>query len=185
MVDDKKIIEVTNRDNGTVGYSIPDMGNLRRYFRPNETKKITAEEIKKLSWTDGGLYLIQNCLLVHDKELLEELFPSIEPEYYYTEDDIKKILLNGSLEQLLDCLDFARSGVIEILKEQAVKLKINDLHKRQAILQKTGFNVSQAIEIDEASEEENAKKEKTEKVRRSAPINQEQPVRRVITKTEE
>ena len=32
MLDKNTLIKVTNRDNGSVGYSIPDLGNLKRRF---------------------------------------------------------------------------------------------------------------------------------------------------------
>ena len=42
------IIKVTNRDNGTVGYRIPEM-NIRRLFQRGEVKEVTMEELRKLS----------------------------------------------------------------------------------------------------------------------------------------
>lgn len=39
MLADNEIVKVTNRDNGSVGYTIPDLGNLHRNFYPAETKK--------------------------------------------------------------------------------------------------------------------------------------------------
>ena len=62
MLLDDVIIEVTNRDNGSVGYSIEDLNNLHRNFMPNETKKITMGELRKLAYTPGGQYLLNNCL---------------------------------------------------------------------------------------------------------------------------
>ena len=32
MLEDKTVITVSNRDNGSVGYTIPDLGNLHRTF---------------------------------------------------------------------------------------------------------------------------------------------------------
>ena len=32
MVDNNTIVNVTNRSRGSVGYTIPDMGNLQRHF---------------------------------------------------------------------------------------------------------------------------------------------------------
>ena len=55
MVDKNTIIKVTNRDNGSVGYTIPDMGNLHRSFQSGETKEITMEELRKLSYLPGGV----------------------------------------------------------------------------------------------------------------------------------
>ena len=45
----------------------------------------------------------------------------VEPEYNYTEEDIRNLLLNGTLDQLKDFLDFAPTGAIEIAKNIAVE----------------------------------------------------------------
>ena len=49
MIENNKIIKVTNRDNGHVGYTIPDLNNLTRTFTAGETKEITMEELRKLA----------------------------------------------------------------------------------------------------------------------------------------
>ena len=67
-INKNKIIKVTNRDNGKVGYVIEDLGNLHRSFNAGETKEITFEELEKLSWVDGGMYILKNCLLIDDPE---------------------------------------------------------------------------------------------------------------------
>ena len=149
MLSKDTIIEVINRDSGTVGYEIPDLNNLRRSFEPGEKKEIPLEELKKLVYVPGGEYIIKNCLLIRDEEAVAEILGDVEPEYFYTKDRIKDLMLNGSLDEFLDCLDFAPIGVIEIIKNLAVDLKLNDIAKRKAILEKTGFNVTKAIEINE------------------------------------
>ena len=40
MIDNKTIIKVTNRENGNIGYTIPDLNNLVRTFSTGETKEI-------------------------------------------------------------------------------------------------------------------------------------------------
>lgn len=148
MIDKNLLVEVTNRDNGRVGYVIPDMNNLHRVFMPKETKSITYDELCKLNVIAGGQTLIKDCLIIHNSEVLKDLLGDVEPEYFYSENEIKDLLLNGSVEQLLDCLDFAPLGVIDLIKDFAVKLEINDIRKRNAIFNKTGFNVTKAIEIN-------------------------------------
>lgn len=173
MIADDKIIEVTNRDNGSVGYIIPDLGNLRRNFESGETKKITMGELRKLAWlpNNGGQVLLRDYLLIHDKEAIEELLNQVEPEYYYTEEDVKKLLLEGSLDQVKDCLDFAPQGTIDLLKKLAVDLEINDIAKREAILKSTGFNVTSAILINRETSEDND--EEKGKTRRASAITEE------------
>lgn len=170
MLDKSTIIKVTNRDNGTVGYTIPEMG-IRRLFQKGEVKEITMEELRKLSYRPGGQVILNECLIVHNKEALAELNPDYEPEYFYTEEDIKKLLLHGTQDQFLDCLDFAPEGVVNLVRDLAVKLEINDLAKREAILKKTGFNVTRAIEINHESNEV-IEEEDSKKRRAAAPVTE-------------
>lgn len=160
-------ITVTNRDNGTVGYTIPDLNNLHRNYQAKEKKSITMEELRKLSYIPGGLYLLRNCLVLDNKEAIQELLGDVEPEYFYSEAEIKQLLKTGSLAQLEDCLDFAPKGVIDLVKSIAVETELNDINKRQVILNKTGFNVTKAIEINRETTEAEVQEEK---VRRAAPV---------------
>lgn len=48
-IENDEIISVTNRFNGSIGYTIRDLNNLQRIFAPGETKEITMEELRKLS----------------------------------------------------------------------------------------------------------------------------------------
>ena len=168
MVENNMTVKVTNRDNGSVGYSVPDLG-VHRTFQPRESKEISAEELRKLSYLPGGDVIIKEYLIIHNEELLKELLGEVEPEYYYSEEEVKALLLSGSLEQLQDCLDFAPSGVIDLIKSLAVSLKIDNVSKRKAIQDKTGFNVTKAIEINEETDEETTSKEGAQG-RRAAPI---------------
>ncbi len=152
MLDKDTIIKVTNRDSGSVGYTVAEMG-IHRKFQKGEVKEIRMEELRKLSYLPGGQAIINDCLIIHNEEALKELNPDYEPEYFYTEADIRELLLKGTEAQFLDCLDFAPEGVIELVKQLAVELKINDLAKREAIFKKTGFNVTRAIQINEESQE--------------------------------
>ena len=171
MIDEKKIVRVTNRDNGHVGYRIPDMNNLVRDFSANETKNITVEELKKLAYISGGPTLIRDYLVIEDPEVVEEILGDVEPEYYYNEEDVKKLLLNGSLDELKDCIEFAPKGTVDLVKQLAVELPINDITKRKAILDMTGFNVDAAIMINEETKDEI---EDTQRVRRvNEPVKEE------------
>lgn len=169
MLENNTMIRVTNRDNGSVGYTIPDMGNLHRNFQSGETKEVTMEELKKLAWLPGGQYILENLLVIENIEAQQELLPSVEPEYNYTKIDIENLLSKGSLEQLQDCLDFAPDGVINMVKDIAVSTELNDMKKREAILEATKFNVSKAIEVNRETEREDADAAPTG--RRAAPIN--------------
>lgn len=168
MLDKKTLIKVTNRSNGRVSYGIPDSNGLRRLFHSKETKEIPMEELRKVMWSTGGAYILKNTLIIENKEAVQELFSTEpEPEYYYTEDEIKQLLLTGTNDQLLDCLDFAPEGVVNVLKNLAVTMKLNDMSKREIIFEKTGFNVTNAININKESEKE---EEPVKTERRTTPI---------------
>lgn len=164
MLDKNEIVKITNRYDGRVGYSIPEMGNLRRSFASGETKEVTMDELRKLSYLPGGQALLDRYFVVSNEQAVTELVGDVEPEYYYTDEDVKRLLLTGSLDELKDCLDFAPKGVIELVKKYAVELKINDISKRQAIKAATGFNVDMAVYINEETSEERIEEKKERRV---------------------
>ena len=67
-----------------------------------------------------------------------------------SEQQIVELILNGSYDAFLDALDFAPIGVIDLIKKFSVSLPITDMQKRQALKDKTGFDVDKAIENDKA-----------------------------------
>lgn len=153
MLENNAIVKISNRDSGSVGYHVQELNITRKFYQTGETKEVTMNELRKLSYQPGGLALIRDCLVIHNEEALKELDPEYEPEYFYGEKEIKDLLLYGTEAQFLDCLDFAPVGVIEIIKKMAVELEINDLAKREAIFKKTGFNVNNAINFNKMSQE--------------------------------
>lgn len=164
MEKDKKI-KVINKFNGSVGYKIPQLGINRTYY-PKETKEISFEELQKLSFIPGGQEILKNYLEITDKSAVMDLFNiKLEPEYYYSESDIKRIMISGSLDQFLDLLDFSPAGNIDVIKSLAVELPLNDVQKRNAIQKKFGFNINKAIEIKNTKYDGDS----TEKEEREAP----------------
>ena len=177
MISDNKLISVQNRDFGSVGYTIPDLNNLHREFQPSEIKKIPYDELFKLSQVPGGEYIINNYLIIHDKEALSEILGEVEPEYFYKEEEIIDLMKNGSLDEFEDCLNFAPSRVKELIKDIAVKLPLNDVAKRDLILKKLGFSVANAIELTK----DDAPEEVVKPVRKAAkPKAEDRPVRKVV-----
>lgn len=186
MIDKDRQVKVVNRTSGIVGYTIPDMNNLHRSYSARETKTITFEEVQKLSYLPGGRYMLKNSLLIRDPEVVEELFPGMSkevPEYFYDEGQVEQLMKTGSLDAFLDCLDFAPEGVIDIIKDKAVKMPLNDISKCNAIRDKTGFDVLKAVEIDRESAVAQEEK-KTSSRRTAAPAvateGTKSPVRRVV-----
>ena len=94
-------------------------------------------------------------------------------EYHYSEEDVKQLMQTGSLDQFLDCLDFAPQVIKEMIKTLAVELPLNDVQKREAIKEKLGFDVTKAIEIkntDYDGGDKNSSDEVEKTTRRAAPI---------------
>ncbi len=176
------LIRVLNRDNGSVVYSIPEMNGLRRVFQSGETKEVTFEELEKLSYIPGGMALLEDSLVIlNNAQAVRLILGDVEPEYSYSREDIIKLMKTGSLDEFLDCLDFAPEGVKDLIKNLSVELPLNDVAKREAIFNKLGFNVDNAIRIKRESSEPTEEKPV---VKRRVQKNQENkstiPTRRVV-----
>ena len=142
-----KLVKVINKYNGTVGYTVPDL-KVHRNFYPGESKEVSFNELEQLSYAPGGYAILTEYLEIQDEDAINYLFRKTpEPEYHYSKEDIYKLMTTGTLDQFLDCLDFAPESVKEIIKDMAVDLPLNDVSKRNAILDKMGFDVNKAIEI--------------------------------------
>ena len=62
-----------------------------------------------------------------------------------SEQQVVELLKHGTMDEFLDCLDFAPVGVIELIKKFAVTLPLDNYEKRQALKAKTGLDVDAAI----------------------------------------
>ena len=147
-MDKNTIYTVKNRSAGMVVYRIPEDG-IRREFQPGEEKKIRHDELEKLSYQPGGRNLINDYLLIFNNEAIEELAINAEPEYFMTEQDVIKLIEEGSLDAWLDALDFAPPGTMDLIKKFSVSVPLNDIEKRRALKKKTGFDVDKAIYNEE------------------------------------
>ena len=148
-------IKVKNRSSLSVGYTIPE-DNITRTFSPGESKNIEQSEIEKLAYQPGGKNLIKKYLFIDDQAFVEEVCDTnLEPEYWMTEDGIKKLILEESLDRFLDVLDFAPEGVVELIKSFGVSLPMTDVKKIDALKKKTGYDISAVLRHNkEATEEE-------------------------------
>lgn len=173
-------VKVTNRSRATVGYRIPETG-VRRVFTPGETKVLPADEMRALSYQPGGPALISRNLLIEDMTLLNEMAIKTEPEYFWNKDQVIAMLEdNGpqSVDKLIDCLNFAPVGVIDLVKEQAVALPVQDARKRAAIKDLTGYDVDLVLLHNrQAEEEEDEEPEEApeRRVKIDAPARRVQP----------
>ena len=189
MIDDNKLISVRNSNNGKTGYVIPER-HLDRTWNVGETKKIPFEELKAFSYMPGGIYTLENLLVIEDEEAIKELLnKEVEPEYNYDEQKIREVLFNGSMDELEDFLNFAPLGRIEILKTLAINEEVPDTRKRDLISKKTGLNINTAIDINHVmndGEEEKAEEAPKRKVAITKEETKERkaavPQHKVVTK---
>ena len=157
---------VKNRSGSIVSYTIPE-DNIRRRFTPGEIKRISYEELLHLSYQPGGKELMINFLQIDSVGVPKSLGINTQPEYYMSEKQIVDMLKNGSLDQFLDCLDYAPEGVMELVKKFSVELPLTDFDKRQALKAKTGFDDDAAIA--NAGKEADAKIEEARIQQAAAP----------------
>jgi hypothetical protein len=144
-----RMLIVKNRSASMVCYRIPEEG-IRREFAPGEEKRVKYSELEKLSYQSGGRPLMENFLQIYEDKAIENLNLHTENEYYMSEKDIIDLIDNGSLDAFLDCLDYAPIGVIDLIKKFSVSVPMKDYDKREALKNKTGFDVSKAIDMLEA-----------------------------------
>lgn len=183
---------VKNRSAGIAVYKIPELG-IRRSFQPGEVKQISAEELEKLTYRPGGMAMLANFLQIQSIEGLQKVGLNPEPEYHMSEKDIAKLMMTGSLDEFLDCLDFAPSGVIDLIKKLSVSLPLSDIQKRNALKAKTGFDCDAALKHAMEDKEDDSKDTilKTSNERRvkkdepSAPERRATPTYKVVTPTTE
>ena len=148
-----KQYKVTNRSSSLVFYSIPEK-HIHRKFMVGETKTIDYDELEALSFQPGGPSLIRNYLYIADAEVAAEFSGTLEPEYYLDKAGVEKLILTGTLDEFLDCLDFAPSGVIDLIKKYAIALPLNDVAKREALLKKTQFDVDNILRNQKLAKED-------------------------------
>ena len=167
----EKIYNVTNRSSSLVFYSIPE-NHIQRQFGAGETKKIPHDELLALTYQAGGPALIRNYLFIAEPEGVVEFNGATEPEYYLDAAGVKNLILTGSLDEFLDCLDFAPEGVIDLVKKLAVDLPMTDMQKAEALKKKTGFDVIKAVANNRADKEDNDKELEVAKERRVKPATE-------------
>lgn len=170
-MDNKKVYLVTNRSAGRVFYSVPELGIKSREYQPGETKRVTFEELEGLSYLPGGAELIRNYLLIRDEEARNDLVGKVEPEYNMTDKEVQDLIKTGSMDEWLDCLDFAPEGVIDLIKSYSVDLPLTDTRKIDAFKEKKGVDLGKMIEIkqQEIAAEKAAQQQSQQADRRVAP----------------
>ena len=163
-------IKVKNLVDYNVGYKIEE-DNVRRQFAPYEIKQIEAGELRKLNYTRGGHILLTEYLSVMNRNLADEFgvdSDSFDNEYNWDVNKVDSVLTSEPIEVLQDALDFAPKGVLELIKDRAIALKLDSMDKRQIISSALGIDLSSMIEVQKMNEEEDPDSNAKPKTRRAA-----------------
>lgn len=189
-VSDDTIVKVKNMADYRVGYTMKEE-NIRRIFEDGEIKQITAGELRKLNYKRGGHTMLTDYLCVMNKDLANEFGiddDSFENEYNWDVARVDSVLKNEPLAVLQDALDFAPQGIIDLIKDRAIELKIDSMDKRQAISDALSIDLNGMIEIQKMKETELEGVAEKPKARRASKAKNtsgsEQPKQRRTANTE-
>ena len=143
-------MKVYNRSDSNVTYNLQEL-STRRVFALGECKELDAKELEALWQMDGGMIIIKDYLVVDDPDWVAAHWPDAPIEYFWKDADVKKCLLQDSLDLFQETLEYAPQGVIDLIKMYAWQLPISDLNKIEAIRLATGFDTLAAIDVMSAS----------------------------------
>lgn len=169
-MDGNKKVPVRSRTEGSVAYKLDSLRVARSWPKTGSVLQISIDELKELMVQPGGEYILRNLVIIEDEEArIEILGAEVQPEYNYTEDEIKYLLYEAEDNALLDCLDYAPIGVLELIKEYSLEKMPNTTAKIKAINQKLNINLNKIIEMmrDDTDEINN---QPTTNGRRTAPV---------------
>jgi hypothetical protein len=160
---DNLMVEVTNNSTGSVSYYSEFSRTLRKWDKPNSTKKISLEELRELVGSSGGYELLENFLLIKNMDVREDLGLPVNKEYMLDEKEIKAVL-KKSVDVLENTLENTSDSIKEKIAQSAIDTKLSDLDKLEVIKEYSGVDVLTVIqEKKEEEKQEKADKKKTTK----------------------
>lgn len=169
-MDGNRRVPVRSRTEGSVAYKLDSLRVARSWPKSGAVLQISIDELKELMVYPGGEYILRNLVIIEDEAVrIEILGAEVQPEYNYTEDEIKYLLYEAEDNALLDCLDYAPVGVLELIKEFSLEKMPNTTAKIKAINQKLNINLNKIIEMMR-DDNDDAAKQSTTNGRRTAPV---------------
>lgn len=104
----------------------------------------------------GSAWMVENALQIvgksedEVKEIMNVLTrKKVEPEYFYSEEEILTMLKENDLDGIADAMDFAPSGVVDLIADYAVELPITDTKMMKIISKRTDFDIQERIAISQ------------------------------------
>lgn len=181
LVSDDTLVTIENMVGHDVSYIISSLG-VRRKLMPGVPFQVKAQELRALYAEPGGETLLRDYLRVKEPKLQREFGISEDQiEYNWTVKDVDDVLLEKPEEYLLDALDFAPQGIIDLIQSRAIELELPNMNKRKAIMKKTGVNITKSIENrhaydDSTNTSNNVAQKRSRRVKETA---EDAPQRRV------
>ena len=164
---------------GRVHYELQDP-KVSRTFNPGELKILTFHEIYQLANHPGGMYLLVNNLQIRDNKVRQAIGLPVDPEYLYTEEDAKKLVIEGSKEQILDALEFGPLGLASMIKHFAI-VYVDSSDKINFFNRLFTMNI---LELRDGLEREDDTQTKPGKRRASTTVAEEEIVKKRERKTQ-
>lgn len=186
-VSDSTVVEVQNLADYTVVF-VDDDTHRRFTFQPFEKKKVAAEVLRRLNYSYGGSVLLKNFLSVKNSDLAREFGVDDDTiEYTWTEKDVDRLLGSGSIDELKDALEFGPEGIKDLIVDKAIKERLNDMQKREAIKEMTGKDINNMIALQEQlnadKQEDTSSAKKGRRVTKKTATTKSTTGRRAATKT--
>lgn len=147
------LVNVINTSTGSVGY-VPEQSSVSRIWeKQNVTKKVKLGELREVVGTTGGYVLFaENILLIKDEEIREELnLPELD-KYSLTIPEMKDLLENKSLEDLVDMVENCTQDQLDSITNVAIETSLSDFNKIKTIEDYTGTDLTSAIKENTTKE---------------------------------
>ena len=160
-MDENKKIVVKSKYNGYASFK-PNGTQVSVVWPKSGTVQVLEfKVIRDLYNSAGGEEFINGALLLPE-DVVKELGMNAEPEYFYDKETIEEMLEKGTVEQIIDAINFGGSGTAALIKDCAIDGGISDLAKIDAISKEMNIDLLGMIKIhSELKEEEETKNEKT------------------------
>lgn len=136
---DESLIEVVNEYGGEVSYVTE---KTRRVFPPSGVRKVPFTELKELILERGYVEAFERGILVVKDERAREAL-GLQPlsDYNLDESGIRKILIDGTEEELEDYLQYTSDGGIEKIVRVAIEIPLSSLRKINLIKAYSGKDI--------------------------------------------
>lgn len=143
-----KRFEIGSRFKGRFSYRSKS-GRKYIWDKPGVTLSLTLEELVELLNTPGGRTALQEKL-VSPKEVVEEFQLEVEPEYYFTYEQLKVMVEQADVEVLKEALDYNNVGVREAIRDAALDIEVQDSNKRKLIEQEFNLDFDNFVDWKQA-----------------------------------